>query len=239
VKNQYFADRRDLFKWDVLLDVVESHGANSLTYVPMLTPNDDSGEGRLTQSDGRERRVAVFEFLKGSLESGTRDIKRLRDLMPKLGIAFNAHRDDAWFVQHTRREYFDAVPAEYLARSVIFFDPDTGLETRSQSYMRGKGPEKYLLYSELCSIWDRASDDSAVVVYQHLQQNAKKRVGDIERRLAEVSKLLKAPVFAVRLHDLAFLAAAKNSEGARRIRLALQRHAHRHELAFSEVQPRS
>ena len=73
MKNQYFGDRRDLFKYDLLLDVVESHGANRLTFVPMLTPNDDSGEGRLTQSDSRGRRVAVFEFLKGSLESGTRD----------------------------------------------------------------------------------------------------------------------------------------------------------------------
>jgi hypothetical protein len=42
MKNQYFADRRHLFKYDLLLDVLADVPAlaRRLTYVPMLTPDD-------------------------------------------------------------------------------------------------------------------------------------------------------------------------------------------------------
>ncbi len=235
MKNQYFGDRRDLLKYDLLCDVVESHGAQRLTYLPMLTPNNDSGEGNLKQADRRKHRPEIFNFLKSSVEAGLRDIRQLRDLMPLLGISLMPYCDDAWFAQDRRREYFDAVPAEHLVKSVVFFDPDTGLEPRSQSYMYRRGPEQYLLNSELLTVWNRASQDSVFVVYQHLQQNAAKHVGDVDRRLAEVSRLLQAPTLAVRWHDLAFIAAAKCPEGVPQLRVALMRYAHRHELDFREA----
>jgi hypothetical protein len=234
VKNQYFADRRDLFKYDLLLDLVESHGANRLTFVPMLTPDEDSGEGRLTRAAGRGRRELLYEFLTAHLESGQRDIRGLREVMPKFGVELMAFRDDAWFTQKRRAEYFDAVPEEYLARSVIFLDPDIGLETGTVQYMRRNGPEKYLLYSELTKLWRRASTDSIVVVYQHLQKDARKRPGDVERRVSDLQRRLEAAVWAVQWNDFAFLVAARDDEVACHVRTGLLRYAQRHALAFRE-----
>src|SRR5215471_3172019 len=155
VKNQYFGDRRDLLKYDLLLTLVESHGAGRLTFIPMLTPNDDSREGRLSQTDRRGHRAALFDFLKESIARGDRDVRQLRQFMSSFGVDFMAYRDDAWFVHGDRGEYFDALPDEYLRGSVIFIDPDIGLETNTWKYRDGRGPEKYLLYPELLATWAR------------------------------------------------------------------------------------
>ena len=58
MKNQYFADRRHLFKYDLLLDVLADVPALALrlTYVPMLTPDDPLGElARTPPTVGRRR----------------------------------------------------------------------------------------------------------------------------------------------------------------------------------------
>ncbi len=234
MKNQYFGDRRDLFKYDLLLDLVDSHGAKRLTFVPMLTPDDDSTEGRLTQADSRGRRRVLFDFLKGCLDSGQRDIRKLREVMPQFAVDFMPFRDDAWFTHEQRTEYFGAVTGRLLEGSVIFFDPDIGLQTGTLGYMRKNGPEKYLLYSELEGVWKRASDDSVFVVYQHLQKDARKRAGDVERRVSDICALLGTPAYAVQWNDLAFLVAARDSDTGCRMRTSLLRHAQVHGLAFRE-----
>lgn len=200
----------------------------------MLTPNDDSGQGRLTLADSRGRRQVLYEFLKGCLELGQRDIRKLREVMPKLGVDFMPFRDAEWFTHQQRTEYFDAVPDEYLTRSVIFCDPDIGLETRTPGYMQKSGPEKYLQYSELLKVWMRASADSVVVVYQHLQKDAHKRAGDVERRIGDLGRWLATRAWAVQWNDLAFLVTAHDGDIGHRIRAMLIRHAQRHSLAFRE-----
>jgi len=234
MKNQYFGDRRDLFKYDLLLDLVESHGSRRLTFIPMLTPNDGSGEGGLTRYDCAGRRSLLYESLRAAVASGERNIKLLREIMPKLGVEFSPYRDAHHLEQHSRTQYFDSVPSDWLANSVIFFDPDVGLQTGRQGYMRQKGPEKYLMYSELAGVCARASGDSVVVVYQQLQRNALKHVGDIERRLKDLKLHLAAEdVWAVRQGDLAFLVVATNHSLGDRIGSTVRDHALRHGLDFS------
>lgn len=235
MKNQYFGDRRDLFKYDLLLDLIEAHGFGNLTLVPMLTPDDGSGEGRLTQANCGGRRRALYDFFKTSIESHQQDIRRLHKIMPMYGVDFKAFRDGVWFEHEHSAEYFDAVPSKYLTQSVVFVDPDIGLETGSPSYMRKQGLEKYLLYSDLVSIWKRFSPNSVVVVYQHLQKDARKRAGDVERRVRDLQIRLKSSAWAIQWNYLAFVAATRDVDVADRIREAMQSHADRHELSFYEV----
>jgi hypothetical protein len=235
LKNQYFGDRRDLFKYDLLLDLIESHGSNRLAFIPMLTPNDGSGEGRLTPADRRSRRPALFDFLKACLDAGKRDIRKLRELMPQFGVDYLPFRDADWFTQGNRTEYFEAVPSEYLRESVVFFDPDIGLETGTLGYMLRQGPEKYLLYPELLTVWSRMPDESVLVVYQHLQNNAQKREGDVLRRINDLTCRLGTVTWAVRWNDLAFLVAVRQATKASQIRTTLCAHAHRHGIAFCDI----
>jgi hypothetical protein len=64
MKHQYFRDRRDLFKYDLLLDVLAAvPNLERLTFVPMLTRNDDTGEGRRVALSASRRRPALTAFL--------------------------------------------------------------------------------------------------------------------------------------------------------------------------------
>jgi hypothetical protein len=236
MKNQYFGDRRDFFKYDLLLDLIGSHGNRRLTFIPMLTPNDRSGEGQLTRYECAGRRSLLLESLQTAVKSGERDIRLLRTIMPAFGVRLNAHRDAHHFEHESRALYFDSVPDEWLADTVIFFDPDVGLQTGSRGYMRQSGLQKYLMYSELAAIWNRASGNSVVVVYQHLQRNASKHTSDIQRRLADFKTHLAAnSVWAIRQRDLAFLVAVQDDSLARRTGSTLENYALRHGLDLTCV----
>lgn len=234
MKNQYFGDRRDLFKYDLLLDLVTAHGGGRLAFVPMLTPNDGSGEGQLKQADRRYRRGELFTFLKTCLNTQQRDIRKLRELMPRFGVEFLPFRDDEFFDPASRLEYFNAVPSEHLRDSVVFIDPDIGLETGTHSYMRRRGLEKYLLYSELSAVWSRMQG-GALVVYQHLQKDARKRAGDVVRRMNIVSERVGATTLAVQWNDLAFLTSVRHAGTAARIRRALREHADHHGIVLHDT----
>jgi hypothetical protein len=197
----------------------------------MLTPNDGTKEGELTRYDCAGRRRLLFEFLRSKVTLGQRDIKLLREIMPRFGVEFSPYRDDSYFEQSSRGQYFDSVPNDCLSNSVIFFDPDVGLQTGRHSYMKRMGPEKYLMYAELAGLCARVSDDSVLVVYQHLQRNSSRHPGDIERRLEDLKEhLVTERAWAVRQGDLAFLIVVRNSSLADRLHSTIRAHALRHGL---------
>lgn len=102
--------------------------------------------------------------------------------------------------------------------------------------MRRKGFEKYLMYEELANIWARASDKSVVVVYQHLQNDARNAAGDVDRRLRDLKTHLgPCDAWAVQWSDLAFLVAVRDQQLTHRTRETVLDHAVRYGFAFSEI----
>ena len=66
MKNKFFADKHDFFKWDLLLTMMEDiPELGQLTYVPMLTPDDRAGHASETREDQRHR--WLFDFLNKGL----------------------------------------------------------------------------------------------------------------------------------------------------------------------------
>jgi hypothetical protein len=119
---------------------------------------------------------------------------------------------------------------------VVFFDPDIGLQTGTVAYMRGNGVEKYLLYADLRAVWNRATDSSVFVVYQHLQKDATKRAADVQRRLRDLTThLARVSAWAIQWGDVAFLVAVRDGAVAARVRLALGEYARQHHATLSEV----
>ena len=89
------------------------------------------------------------------------------------------------------------------------------------------------MYADLSSIAARATDDSVLVVYQHLQKDATKRANDVERRLREMSAHLSIGfMWALQWADLAFLISVRDDRTAARIRRVAGAHAERHGLAL-------
>ncbi len=91
---------------------------------------------------------------------------------------------------------------------------------------------------DLENIWRRVSGDSVLVIYQHLQPNAHKRLGDLEHRLSEIHRRLGAALVAVWHRDLAFLVVARGLDLEYKAREVVKRHAERHGLQFVESERR-
>lgn len=49
MKNRYFGDRNDFLKYDLVLNLIEkTDNLKCFTFLPMLTQDDGSGDGGLT-----------------------------------------------------------------------------------------------------------------------------------------------------------------------------------------------
>jgi len=210
MKNQYFGNKRDLFKFDLLLELMAGGRFRQLTYVPMLTPPAaTSKEGNQLRRSAGPFNSEVFHFLREHRSSA--DIRELRKLFAhRQQFDYSAHRDDAYYSYQERTEYFRAMESSELRSACVFLDPDIGIERGSLPYMKKAGLEKYLFLDDLETLVER-SENSVFIVYQHLQKDAGKRLGDIRDHIEALSKRFGiAAVPFVRQDDLAFYAIAKD-----------------------------
>lgn len=210
MKNQYFGDKRDLFKFDLLLDLMTSGRFRRLTYVPMLTPPDStSKEGNQFRHSAGPFSSEVFDFLREHRSNA--DIRDLRTLFAnRKQFKYSAHRDDTYYSYQGRTDYFRTIEACALRSACVFLDPDIGIERGSLQYMKRSGFDKYLFLDDLEALVGR-SQESVFIVYQHLQKNAGKRLGDIHGHIEALrNRFGIAAVPFVRQGDLAFYAIAKD-----------------------------
>jgi hypothetical protein len=236
MKHQYFADRRDLFKYDLLLDLLESlPGIERLTSILMLTPSDATGEGQVRLAVGR-RRPEVAAFLTRCRNENRLHLGELQTFFSSHGVQYHPYSDGEFFDSADRQAYFSDIPQEWLTNALVFFDPDVGLEPRSARHMRRSGPEKYLRYEELAAVAVRVQQPSALVVYQHLQRDKRKIAADILDRAQRFASAIRAPSTGyVTDDDVVFLAGSRHKGVHERLLTALERYGQRHMLAAGHL----
>lgn len=204
VKNQYFADERDLFKYDLLLEVMQAMPSlERLVLIPMLTPNDAGGQGNKVSYAAGGFRPDVHAFLQACLGARVRDITKLRSLFADRPFEYFPHLDDAIF-SGDRDEYFARIPDDKLQRALIFFDPDTGLEPAG-----GFAPA-HLRYKELAGVMKRAGPTSIAVVIQFLPRRNRELFFEGVARLVR-GLLPDAGLVGVENGALAFLLVVRNA----------------------------
>ena len=97
------------------------------------------------------------------------------------GLNFDDNPSHARKVE--RRKNWNAEAFKGLdKRDVIFFDPDNGLEVKSNSRTSSKGP-KYVFYDELVQYWQRGQ---SLIVYQHFDRDKQR----IQTKSALIRKAL-------------------------------------------------
>ncbi len=173
MKNQYFGDINDFFKYDLVFNLIEKiENLKCFTFIPMLTEDDGSSDGGLTIYDG-SRRKELDDFLKDCIKKSDRRVKNLRSFMSKYEqIEYHPYKDDEYFLHAEREQYFDSIHSSILNESVILIDPDNGFEVKS---MRSGTGHKYIKYKELSTIYTRMDSSSLIIVYQHIPRVKKER----------------------------------------------------------------
>lgn len=192
LKNQYFGDTRDLFKYDLILEILlRNKFLKQFTFVPMLTENDESFHGGKTsyrQAKAGTQRTELRNFLERCVSENRRNISELERFFKtyKFGrkIDFAIYKKDEYFSHDTRMKYFEEINGQTLCKSVVLADPDVGLEVKS---MKGK-EEKYVKYHEVKYLHNRMDKNSVLVVFQFIPRVKR------EKYFPHVCKKLKKAV---------------------------------------------
>lgn len=164
MKDQYFGDARDYFKYDVLESVLLADASlDQLTCLWMLTPPDATGQGRVPFVPDPEL-PELTRFFRERQDPTRRRVAEMPTYLTRRGHRVFSYRDDrADFSNRARSNYFGEIPATALNAALVFFDPDNGLEpTRAN--------EKHLLYSELVGVFDRMDAASVAVIFQYFRR---------------------------------------------------------------------
>ena len=181
MKNQYFGDARDYFKYEVL-DRLASDlpGIEQLTCVWMLTPDDESNDGNVAfvADDDLPELTAFFRDRLESCDKGHCRVGEMDGYFGTRGYEFTPYGADEHFEHATRDTYFRAIDAPSLRHAVAFFDPDNGMEGEKTC------SDKHLRYEELSQILGRMDMSSVAVVFQY-QFRVRNWVQEVGRRLHE------------------------------------------------------
>lgn len=225
MKLQYLGDARDAFKWDVLYWLCNhsDESFNGLLFIPLLTPDDSSRDGRTHPKTFPTRNPQIPEFLDMLVEI-PRDLSRLNRLgLLESSREFSVEIHPVGGDPHTaigrgdeRGQYWQGLSIEKYRNYVIFLDPDNGIQTKTQA------GTKWVRYNEIKDLLDCLPDDSLVLVYQHRPRSLswEKALPDVQQRLVKFAGHdSQADCFlAIYTGQVALVALAKNLEVRGRVR---------------------
>lgn len=165
MKNQYVADISDFEKY-ALLQALRDSSDVPLSVCWMLTPDDESGDGRklayLEKPDTfRHRAPHIFDRLRKLVEDGRRDIAAVEEY----GILDGASFYDPVLRngKFARQMYFEDYFATLQVAHWVFFDPDNGLAS-DRIAPGAKDSSKFLFSDEISTAYEQGH---SLVIYQH------------------------------------------------------------------------
>jgi len=181
MKNQYFGDTQDLFKYDLAMHCMEHAGLSRLTFVPMLTPDDGSADGRhvdLGKARAGRENGALVDFLEACTREGRRDIGELDRFVA--GTPYQLLTWDRLLEEDRRLLYWLDLPRGWLEDAVVVVDPDNGMEVPS-----GRGV-KWLRYDELRYLYENLGEGSVLLIFQFIPRVKRAVfVPEVARRMVE------------------------------------------------------
>jgi len=166
MKNQFFGDKKDVFKFGICLKLLKDLKINRFTWIAMLTPDDPP-----------TKNYSGFDWVDGKLIEFLSEKRKLQPLdIKEMECFFNKHYKhveffliDEEFKAKKRNDYFRNIEENKLKDALILVDPDTGLEVRTMK----RKPDQYLKFDELKCLYNRISNNSILAVFQHQQRGRK------------------------------------------------------------------
>lgn len=223
MKNQYFGDIRDLFKYDLITQIMKRVGTlRQFTYIPMLTPNDNKNDGN--ERDFSKAKVGfknkcLVKFLKShELPKEKRNIRVIEKYFAdkNIGVKIYDRDKNGYFNQKERSDYFKNIKRDLLTKALVLIDPDNGLEVKRNS-------EKHLLYNELKDILnnEELDDESIIMIFQYFPLEPHDIY--VKRRLLEIKKI-SSYVTYISDNNILFFFLGENCERIEIVKEVLQKY---------------
>lgn len=216
----FFGDVRDLFKFDLVRHIMKAFpDLATFTFVPMLTEEEPAtGKKKtatkdlgLAQKTGRAgtRNHELMEDL-GRLQEINDDLEYfhgVQSYFKKEHIIVDVLHKNTFSHEH-RENYFNRMFEHFPTSSLIFLDPDTGLEVKNPT-------QRHLLFEEVQKIFDRMDHQSVLMIYQHLPRVT--REGYIQKRCRDLTALTHSRPETITDNEIVFFILTKNPQLKTRI----------------------
>ena len=196
MKKQYLGDSKDSFKWDYHDFLAEELHYPVLNIILMMTPDDDSNDGKTDPTLFRARKE-ILDFCEDLRKERKVDLIYSLPGRTNSNYILNLHNNDLQITNNNRTTYFSGLSSK--EDQLLLLDPDNGFEPEKSFN------EKHILYSDISYILEQISESSMVSVFQHFRRIA------FTRDFARIKERLKnSHATAVYWHSLMFVAISKS-----------------------------
>jgi hypothetical protein len=228
VNRTHFGDIRDLFKFDLVRHIMKSMpGLTGFTFIPMLT--ESNGKPDLKSGTKKDIPKAVKNGKAGSQNSNLlQHISKLQEVDSDLEYvqALNSYFKNEHimmdilhphtFTHKVREQYFQNVFASIPKKSLVFLDPDIGLE-------ESKPDQRHLLFAEVKRIYDHLDAGSVMMIYQHFPRKVHENY--IRQRCSQISEHTGSSPLTITDNEIIFFLCTKSSGMQEHLETILENYA--------------
>ena len=151
MRNEFYGDRKDLWKWTVVLN--EAGESRQILYLAMYRPDQ-----KVKRTSGIRPDVIEFFHAEHKALNAGKECSRIKGLssriVPFLAL-YEPGQMDAFLAPVKQALESRIKPSSY----VVFLDPDTGIREKS-------GPE-HVCPRLLASVWKSMVSGDTLLIYQH------------------------------------------------------------------------
>lgn len=202
-------------------------GLTSFTFIPLLT--ESNGKADLKSGTKKDMAKAVKNGKAGSQNSNLlQHVSRLQEIDSDLEYVQSLHsyfKNDNilmdilhphTFTHKEREHYFNNVFASFPKKSLVFLDPDIGLE-------ESKPDQRHLLFSEVKMIYDHLDAGSVLMIYQHFPRKVHEDY--IRQRCTQLSELTGSSPLTITDNEIIFFLCTKIPGMEERLEMVLESYA--------------
>ena len=228
MNRKHFGDIRDLFKFDLIRHIMKSMpGITGFTFIPLLTESN----GKPDRESGTKKDMAkAVKTGKAGSQNGhlLQHISRLQEIDSDLEYVQSLHSyfkkenilidilHPHTFTHKEREHYFNNVFASLPKKSLVFLDPDIGLE-------ESKPSQRHLLFTEVKMIYDHIDAGSVLMIYQHFPRKVHEDY--IRQRCTQLSELTGNSPLTITDNEIIFFLCTKSPNTHDRLETALENYA--------------
>lgn len=212
VQLKYFGDIRDYFKYDLMTSILADMKIGNYVFVPMLTNHriDNEGNKRPRMDGGKS--APLLSFIG---DCGSKSLNHWENWLNQYVENYKTVEpvNETFFEDDSRDGYWVSF-SEHLKekKALIFLDPDTGLESGTNSYLRKMGREKYILNHEIEMLHNHLDPSSVLMIYQHLPNNKHIHEQAVSKKIIQLRASNEhSLVCGYREDDLVFLFMSKDA----------------------------